>query len=58
MLQRRKRCAGKFHETDDDSMLDSSKFHKNRATKDGFVTYCKECSTKSRCKNKEYLEKN
>ena len=52
-----KRCAGKSHETEDDKMLDSSNFHKNRATKDGFSSYCKECATKSRCKNKEYLEK-
>ena len=52
-----KRCPGKFHETENERMLESSNFHKNRATSDGFATYCKECASKTRYKNKNHLER-
>lgn len=52
-----KRCSGKFHTTEEDRMLDSSNFHKNRATKDGYSTYCKECTSKSRYHNKNNIER-
>jgi len=52
-----KKCPGKYHETEDDRMLNSSKFHKNRSTKDGFAAYCKECASNARYSNKNHLER-
>jgi hypothetical protein len=52
-----KRCAGKFHKTEEDRMLDSSMFHKNRACKDGIATYCKECTSKARYTDKNTIER-
>ena len=52
-----KRCPGKFHSNEDERFLQSIKFCKNKSTKDGYSTYCKECASKDRYKSKNHLEK-
>ena len=52
-----KRCPGKCHELEEDRMLESSNFHKNKATKDGYATYCKKCASNDRYKNEDRLKK-
>ena len=53
----KKRCPGKFHDTEENRNLSISFYHKNKSTKDGFATYCKDCARKNRCKNEDYLLK-
>ena len=50
-------CPGKHHELEEDRILDSTNFHKNKATKDGYATYCKKCTSKDRYKNEDRLIK-
>jgi prophage antirepressor-like protein len=52
-----KRCPGKIHNTEESRMLSSDNFHKNRATTDGYATYCKKCARLTRELTETYMEK-
>lgn len=46
-----KKCPGKFHDTENSRLMECIMFFKNRATKDGYSVYCKQCVSKMRLKN-------